>query len=67
MAVTSEGRRKTKSSEADVPLDEALISRLRCWQAAAKGIYVVEAAGEAAVKSYGKKYRCDAVFAEAIA
>ena len=67
MEVISEGRRKTKGSEGDVPIDESLAKAIKSWQRKTRGKFVVSADGVAEAKVWGRKYRCDEVFDRAIA
>ena len=67
MHVTPEGRRKSKQSEANVPLDEMLIDELKKWQQTAKDKFVLDGPGIEEPKKWGRNYRCDETFKRTIA
>jgi len=65
--VTVHGRVKNVASEADVPIDDFLCDQLRQFKKHATGEFVIEGATEPKPDaSYGKRYRCEAVFKRAI-
>ena len=67
MHVTPEGRRKSKQSEANVPIDEMLIDELKKWQQTAKDKFVLVGPGIEEPKKWGRNYRCDETFKRTIA
>ena len=67
MHVTPAGRRKSKQSEANVPLDQMLIDELRTWEQKAKDKFVLDGPGVDEPKKWGRHYRCNETFERTIA
>ena len=67
MHVTVEGRRKSKQSEANVPIDQMLIDELRTWEQNAKDKFVLNGPSADEPKKWGRNYRCDETFKRTIA
>ena len=67
MHVTPAGRRKSKQSEANVPLDTMVMGELKKWELSAKDKFVLDGPGVEEPKKWGRNYRCDETFKRTIA